>query len=40
VQHAVAGDAGVVDQNLDRAQLGFDLLDGGGAVVERADIAP
>ena len=39
VEEAVAGDAGVVDQDVDGAELILDLLHGAGAVVETADIA-
>ena len=31
VEHGVAGDAGIVDQHLDRAEIGLDLLEPGGA---------
>ena len=34
VQHGVARDAGIVDQHLDRADFGFDLLDAFGAGLE------
>ena len=37
-QRAVAGDAGVVDQNLDRTMLGDDLGDAGLACLEAADV--
>ena len=33
VEHGVAGDAGIVDQHLDRAEIGLDLLEAGGAGV-------
>jgi len=39
VEEAVAGDAGIVDQDIDGAELILDLLDGPGTVIERADIA-
>jgi hypothetical protein len=35
VELGVAGDAGIVDQHVDRPELGFDLLDAGGAGLER-----
>ena len=38
MERHVTGDAGVVDQNLDRAQVGLDLRHGGGDGVEIADI--
>ena len=38
VEGAVLGDAGVVDQHVDRAEVGFDLLDTGRAGVERVDV--
>jgi hypothetical protein len=38
VEGAVLGDAGVVDQHVDRADIGFDLLDAGRAGVKRADV--
>ena len=38
VEHGVAGDAGVVDQDVDRAEIGLDLLQAGRAGVERGDI--
>ena len=31
VEHAVAGDAGIVDEHVDRPEIGLDLLDAGGA---------
>jgi len=31
VEHAVAGDARIVDQDLDRAKIGLNLLNAGGA---------
>ena len=33
VEHGVAGDAGIVDQHVDRPELGLDLLQAGGAGV-------
>ncbi len=41
MEQAVAGDAGIVDQHVDGARAGprRRRLDGGGAVVERADVA-
>jgi hypothetical protein len=38
VHGAVAGDAGVVDQHLDRSQVLLDLGDAGGDRVEVADV--
>jgi hypothetical protein len=38
VERAVAGDAGIVDQHIDRAEVGLDLLDALGAGVERTDV--
>ncbi len=38
VEGAVLGDAGIVDQHVDRTEIGLDLLDAGGAGVERADV--
>jgi hypothetical protein len=38
VEHRVAGDAGVIDQDVDRAEIGLDLLQAGRAGVERGDI--
>ncbi len=38
VQLGVARDAGIVDQHVDRSELGLDLLDAGGAGVERRDV--
>ncbi len=38
VQLRVAGDAGIVDQHVDRSELGFDLLDAGGAGIEGRDV--
>ena len=38
VKGAVAGDAGIVDQHVDRAEIGLDLLDARGAGVERTDV--
>ena len=38
MERAVAGDAGIVDQHIDRAEVGLDLLDAGGAGVERTDV--
>jgi hypothetical protein len=35
VEGAVLGDAGIVDQHVDRTEIGLDLLDAGGAGVER-----
>jgi hypothetical protein len=37
VEHRVAGDAGIVDQHVDRAEIGLDLLDAGGAGVVVGD---
>ena len=34
----VAGDAGIVDQHVDRAEIGLDLLEAGGAGVEGRDV--
>ena len=34
----VAGDAGIVDQHIDRAEFGLDLLDAGDAGLEGGDI--
>src|SRR5262249_54317428 len=34
----VAGDAGIVDQHLDRAEIGLDLLEAGGAGVVGGDV--
>jgi hypothetical protein len=39
VEEAVAGDAGVVDQHLDRAELRLDLAHRALGVLEHADIA-
>ena len=36
VELGVAGDAGIVDQHVDRAELGLDLLDAGGAASNEA----
>ena len=38
VEQRVAGDAGVVDQDVDRAELGLDLLDAGRAGVVVGDV--
>ena len=38
VEHAVAGDAGVVDQHVDRAEVGLHLCEAGRAGVEIADV--
>jgi hypothetical protein len=38
VKHGIAGDAGVVDQHLDRTDIGLDLLEAGGAGVVRRDV--
>ena len=38
VHGGVAGDAGIVDQDLDRAELGFDLLDARFAGFEVGDV--
>ena len=38
VQHAVARDAGVVDQHVDRAEIGLDLGDARLTGVEVADV--
>ena len=38
VEEAVAGDAGIVDQDVDRPVLGLDLGDAGGAGVVIADV--
>src|SRR6202023_4119065 len=35
---AVLGDAGIVDEHVDRADVGLDLLDAGSTGVERGDI--
>ena len=37
VEHGVAGDAGIVDQDVDRAEIGLDLLDAGDAGVVVGD---
>ena len=38
MQLRVAGDAGIVDQHLDRPEIGLDLLDAGGAGFERRHV--
>src|SRR3954452_8056477 len=38
VERAVAGDAGVIDEYIDRTKLGFHLFHAGGAGVERTDV--
>src|ERR1019366_8692922 len=38
VKRAVPGDAGIVDEHVDRTQIGLDLLDAGGAGIERTDV--
>src|SRR5262249_47514461 len=38
VKGAVLGDAGIVDEHVDRTEIGLDLLDSGRAGVERGDI--
>jgi hypothetical protein len=38
VERGVLGDPGVVDEDIDRTEVGFDLLDSGGAGIERTDI--
>jgi hypothetical protein len=38
VEHGVAGDAGIVDQHLDRAEIGLDLLEAGGAGIVGGDV--
>jgi hypothetical protein len=38
VECAVLGDAGIVDQHVDRTQIGLDLLDARGAGIERTDV--
>ena len=38
VEHGVAGDAGIVDQHLDRAEIGLDLLEAGGAGLVGGDV--
>src|SRR5713101_6288766 len=38
VEGAILGDAGIVDQHVDRTQIRFDLLDASGAAVERTDV--
>src|SRR4029077_8841941 len=38
VESAVLGDAGIVDEHVHRTEIGFDLLDAGGTVVERTDV--
>ena len=37
VEHGVAGDAGIVDQHVDRAEIGLDLADAGGAGIVVGD---
>ena len=38
MEHGVAGDAGVVDQNLDRSDVGLDLFHALGAGLERRNV--
>ena len=38
VQLGIARDAGIVDQHVDRSELGLDLLDAGGAGIEGRDV--
>jgi hypothetical protein len=38
VERAIPGDAGIVDEHVDRAEVGLDLLDTGGAGVERTHV--
>ena len=38
VEHAVLGDAGVVDENVDRAEVLLDLRESGGAGVVVGDV--
>ncbi|MGY3497397.1 hypothetical protein ACVW1B_006816 [Bradyrhizobium sp. USDA 4502] len=38
VERGILGDAGIVDEHVDRAEIGLDLLDAGRAGVERGDV--
>jgi len=38
VEGAILGDAGIVDEHVDRTEVCLDLLDAGGTGVERTDI--
>jgi len=38
VECAIFGDAGIVDEHVDRAEVGFDLLDAVGAGLERTHV--
>jgi hypothetical protein len=38
VERAILGDAGIVDEHIDRAKLSLDLLDARHAGVERTDV--
>ncbi len=38
MERRIARDAGIVDQHVDRTEVGLDLLDAGGAGVERTDV--
>ena len=38
MEGGILGDAGVVDEHVDRPEVGLDLLDTGGAGIERSDV--
>ena len=38
VERAILGDAGIVDEHIDRTEVSLDLLDAGGAGIERAHV--
>ena len=38
MEGGILGDAGIVDQHVDRTEIRLDLLDAGGAGLERTDI--
>jgi hypothetical protein len=38
VECAIPGDAGIVDEHIDRAEVGFDFLDTSGAGIERTHV--
>src|ERR1700722_2794953 len=38
MQLRIAGDAGIIDQDVDRSEIGDDLFDAGRASVERGDV--
>jgi hypothetical protein len=38
VERTILGDAGIVDEHIDRAEVGLDLLDAGSAGIERTHV--